>query len=164
MQGNLLFVNNVDVREFMEQESLTKHSKYEEYIGDVKQTSGIYAITVNDFVAYVGKAQKIRRRVRNHIRYATKGYDRAKYELLTMAIDDKNKKEYQVKCVVLEECPIDKLGDREKAIIKMCDVLPLNTQLSHSPAPKSMKFEEFILELKNCKKLSEVYQELANKV
>ena len=148
----------------MEQESLTKHSKYEEYIGDVKQTSGIYAITVNDCVAYVGKAQKIRRRVRNHIRYATKCYDRAKYELLSMAIDDKNKKEYQVKCVVLKECPIEELDQREKAIIKMCEVLPLNTHLSHSQAPKSMKFEDFILELKNCKKLSEVYQELEKQV
>jgi len=150
------------VRDFIEQENLTIHSKYEKYIGDVKQTSGIYAITVNEWVGYVGKSVKMRRRVRNHIRYASKNYDRAKYGLLSEILKMEDK--YQVKCVMLKECPIEELGQREKAIIKMYEVLPLNTHLSHSPAPKSMKFEEFILELKNCRKLSEVHQELANQV
>lgn len=142
-----------------------KHSKYEEYIGDVKQTSGIYAITINDWVVYVGKSNKMRRRVRNHIRYATKGYDRAKYGLLSYAItatDDEGKKVYQVKCVELKKCSIEELGDMEKMCIEICSNLPLNTHLSQPPVPKGLKIVDFIRDLDQCKKYPEVLQLLVD--
>ena len=149
----------------MEHVSTPKHSKYEEYIGEIEQTSGIYAITVNDYVVYVGQAQKIRRRVRNHMRYATKGYERAKYDLLSSAItakDKDGKKVYQVKCVVLKECPIEELGNEETKILNKF-YLPLNTILSpSSPAPKELKFDEFLGVLDKCEKFPEILDKIAD--
>ena len=144
----------------MERGKTKKHSKYEKYIKNVNQTSGIYAITINNRVVYVGKSKTMKSRVRRHIRNAFKNHQRDKYRLLTATLRSKYAK--KVKCVELKECSIEELGDMEKKCIEICSNLPLNTHLSHPPVPKGLTFEKFIEDLNMCKKYPDVLQLIMN--
>ena len=133
----------------MERGRKKKHSKYEKYIKDVNQTSGIYAITIDNWVVYIGRSKTMRSRVRRNIRNAFKNHQRDKYRLLTATL----RSEYadKVKCVELKKCPIEELDLQEKKFIRMCKYLPLNTYLSHSsPVPNELTFEGFIANLYRC--------------
>ena len=141
----------------MERGKTKKHSKYEKYIKDVNQTSGIYAITIDNWVVYVGKSKTMKSRVRRHIRNAFKNHQRDKYRLLTATL--RSKYANKVKCVELRECPIEDLGHLEGKCIEICKDLPLNTYLSlSSPVPKGLTFEKFIGGLNKCKRYPDVLQ------
>ena len=131
----------------MGHEKSAGQSKYEKYIDGVKKSSGIYAITIDDLVVYVGKAKNMRRRVRGHIRHALNGHSRDKYRLLLAAIE----KHHVVRCIILEECAIKDLDEKERYFING-NCLPLNTQLSGSSLlPRNILNENLEEILAKCK-------------
>lgn len=132
--------------------SAAKQTKYDKYVVGVRKVSGIYGITVDDFVVYVGKAKIMRKRAIGHIRNALKGHPRAKYQLLSAAIKSEC---HQVLVIELEECAIKELSDLEAKLISSNKNLPLNTQLSKSTQkPRELREEDFFKNLSVCKKWS----------
>ena len=142
----------------MEREATLTQIDYEKYIEGIDYTPGIYAITINNWIVYIGKAKKMRRRVRGHIRNALTGHTREKYRLLFDAINHNQR----VKFIVLKKCLANDIDQEEKKILKSY-YLPLNTQLSKfSPQPKSLNYKKLMRKIRKCKKWSEELQTIIN--
>lgn len=138
----------------MELKATLMHVEYEEFIEGIDYSPGIYAITINNRIVYVGKAKKMRRRVRGHIRKVLTGHERAKYRLLLEAINHKQR----VRFVVLKNCLVDEIDLKEKMYLDSY-YLPLNTQLSkHSPQPKGLTYKKLLKKLRKCAILSSEQQ------
>ena len=113
----------------------------------IEKVSGIYAITIDNRIVYIGQARNMESRTRGHIRHMINGYKTKKYGL----VNDVRLLGHVVDCREVEKCEIDELSRREQAYIKD-SFLPLNTLLSNSsPKPRELTPEDFLGMLDKCK-------------
>ena len=94
---------------------------------DVEAKPGIYAITVDNVVVYIGQSDNVKRRCGQHIYKTQNGMivGERKYELLLAA----QLGGHRVDCRVLKYCSEDELLDLETKYITICNPL-LNIQKS----------------------------------
>ena len=112
----------------------------------VKKVSGIYAITIDNRIVYIGQAINMESRTRKHIRHMINGYQREKYALLNAV----RLLQHNVDCREVKECDKEELAKFEHAYIQNL-FLPLNTLLSNnSPKPKELTPEELLKMLDKC--------------
>ena len=115
----------------------------------VVEGPGIYAITVNNRVVYIGQSINMVRRTRGHFRKIINGSDIPKYRLLEAAIQCNLK----VDCSTVKCCEIEELNRLEKYYIRLL-ILPLNTMMAEtSPRPENLSITTFLKQLRRCKKL-----------
>ena len=97
---------------------------------DVGSESGIYAITVDGYVAYVGQSKDMQRRCFGHIYRALNKtpLSRKKYRILGDAWINK----HAIDCKMLERCSESELDAKEKEMLKKYDP-PLNTRMPDGP-------------------------------
>lgn len=110
-----------DVKEFIRSHGL---------LHDVGSESGIYAITVDGYVAYVGQSKDMQRRCFGHIYRALNKtpLSRKKYRILGDAWINK----HAIDCKMLERCSESELDAKEKEMLKKYDP-PLNTRMPDGP-------------------------------
>lgn len=110
-----------DVKEFIRSHGL---------LHDVGSESGIYAITVDGYVAYVGQSKDMQRRCFGHIYRALNKtpLSRKKYRILGDAWINK----HVVDCKMLGRCGVSELDAKEKEMLKKYDP-PLNTRMPDGP-------------------------------
>lgn len=112
----------------------------------VKKVSGIYAITIDNRIVYIGQAENMESRTRKHIRNMINGHPREKYKLMNAVWLLR----HRVDCREVKECDEEELTKLEHAYLRDL-VLPLNTMLSNtSPKPKELSPEELLGMLDQC--------------
>ncbi len=120
--------------------SASKYIREHDLCKGVGRVSGIYAITINQKIVYIGKAKNMESRTRCHIRNVINGYITPKYGLLLAAL----KKNNRVDCKEIKRCGENGLCDIEKLYInKYC--LPLNRMMTNpSMNPKDLSLEQLL--------------------
>ena len=110
-----------DVKEFIRSHGL---------LHDVGSESGIYAITVDGYVAYVGQSKDMQKECFRHISRALNKtpLSRRKYRILGDAWINK----HAIDCKMLERCGESELNAKEKEMLKKYDP-PLNTRMPDGP-------------------------------
>lgn len=110
-----------DVKEFIRCHGL---------LHDVGSESGIYAITVDGYVAYVGQSKDMQKECFRHISRALNKtpISRKKYRILGDAWINK----HAIDCKMLERCGESELGAKEKEMLKKYDP-PLSTRMPDGP-------------------------------
>jgi len=126
----------------MEHVSATEYIRANGLCKSIGRISGIYAITIQNRVVYIGKSTNLISRVTRHIRNALNGHKRPKYQILNSAICDGK----FVNCVVIEECGEKELSEREEHYIIKFNP-PLNTTKSNDVS--SLTFKDLIDNLSN---------------
>lgn len=110
-----------DVKEFIRSHGL---------LHDVGSESGIYAITIDGYVAFVGKSKEMQKECFRHISRALNKtpLSRKKYRILGDAWINK----HAIDCKMLERCSESELDAKEKEMLKKYDP-PLNTRMPDGP-------------------------------
>ena len=110
-----------DVKEFIRSHGL---------LHDVGSECGIYAITIDGYVAYIGQSKDMQRRCFGHIYRALNKtpLSRKKYQILGDAWINK----HAIDCKMLERCGESELDAKEKELLKKYDP-PLNTRMPDGP-------------------------------
>lgn len=111
----------------MKYTELDNYVKEHGLLVDVEAKPGIYAITVDNVIVYIGQSDNVKRRCGQHIYKTQNGMiiGERKYELLLAA----QLGGHRVDCRVLKYCSEDELLDLETSYINICNPL-LNIQKS----------------------------------
>lgn len=110
-----------DVKEFIKSHGL---------LHDVGSECGIYAITIDGYVAYIGQSKDMLKRCFGHIYRALNKtpLSRKEYQILGDAWINK----HAIDCKMLERCGEGELDAKEKELLKKFDP-PLNTKMPDGP-------------------------------
>lgn len=131
-------MKRLSAREFIQRNGLCE---------GVKKVSGIYAITIDNRIVYIGRAKNMESRTRGHIRHMINGCKTKKYGLLNDIWFQKHK---AVDCHEVKECAEDELDNLERTYIDRL-YLPLNTSDSRlGPNPKGLTSEGLLAILDRC--------------
>ena len=134
--------------ELMKLQSAKEHIKANGICAGIKNSSGIYAITIDDYVVYIGQAKNLESRTRGHIRHIINGHKRNKYVLLNSA----RLLGHKINCCVVEECDAGRLNDLETTYInKYCP--PLNSKKSLIGVASDLTLDDLLEKLEQCQRV-----------